>query len=95
MQQPFFSRIAAAAKRAGFFYPAALFLLLAAALGLRYRSIGSFIGEDGILVEPFHLIPLSFLSACTGGLFLLIGTFRLLRTRARERRESSSETHKR
>ncbi len=93
MKQSFFKRVTPAAKRARFFYPAALFLLLAAALGLRYRSIGSFIGEDGILVEPFHLIPLSFLSACTGALFLLIGAFRLLRTRAGEK--SSSETHKR
>lgn len=39
-----------------------LSLLACIGCGFAYQSIGSYVAADGMLVEPFALIPLSFLS---------------------------------
>ena len=43
------------------FWLSALFLVFSAACSISYNLIGSYVDEDGILVESFGFIPLSFL----------------------------------
>jgi len=52
-----------------------LFILVSFIGWLSYSLIGSEINEDGILIEPFFLIPISWLFLFAGviwGLFVLI-----------------------
>ncbi|WP_365970842.1 DUF3955 domain-containing protein [Halodesulfovibrio sp.] len=38
-----------------------IFLALSVFLFVRYHMVGSYIDENGFLIEPFYLIPLSWL----------------------------------
>jgi hypothetical protein len=48
------------------YWIAVLFWLLALVCFLAYRLIGSSIDEDGVLVEPFFLVPLFWLCIVLG-----------------------------
>ncbi len=37
------------------------FLFLSMLSGLKYQLVGSYINSDGMLIEPFYLIPLTYL----------------------------------
>lgn len=56
--------------------------LLVAAIGLAcllaFRLIGSSVGPDGFIQEPFGLLPIGYLLLVVGGVAAVIGFIRLL-----------------
>ena len=46
---------------------------LGLALWAGYAAPGSYVDEDGILREPFHLLALGWLFVLTGGVALMVG----------------------
>lgn len=55
----------------------ALMLALAATCVFTYWRIGSHLDADGVLCEPFALIPLAWLSGLAGAALVAIGVTRL------------------
>lgn len=55
---------------------ALLFLIASLVCGISYNVIGSHIDENGLLVEPFFLIPLTWLFFFTSMLSFIIGFIR-------------------
>ena len=51
---------------------AGIFFLLAIIMGLSYGAIGQEIAADGTLVEPFALIPLTYLATLIGAVLLVL-----------------------
>ena len=54
---------------------AGVFFILAIITGVSYAAIGQEIAADGTLVEPFALIPLTYLATLIGVVLLAIGGF--------------------
>jgi hypothetical protein len=62
---------------------AGAFLLLAVVTGFSYIAIGQEIAADGTLVEPFALIPLTYLATLIGAVLLAVSGLLVLGTRRR------------
>ena len=71
----------AKAKRLAF--AAGIFFLLAITMGLSYGAIGQEIAADGTLVEPFTLIPLTYLATLIGAVLLALSGVLALGVRRR------------
>lgn len=63
-----------------------LLIALAAALIMAYEVIGSHVGADGLLHEPFVLIPLAWLSGLAGTALVAIAVWRSRRGGADRRK---------
>ena len=62
---------------------AGAFLLLAVVTGFSYIAIGQEIAADGTLVEPFALIPLTYLATLIGAVLLAMSGLLVLGARRR------------
>ena len=63
-----------------------MLLALSGALVVTYLAIGSDVDADGMLHEPFVLVPRAGISGTAGAVLIAIGVWRSLRNHSREGR---------
>lgn len=69
---------------------AGFFFILATSMGFAYGAIGQEIATDGTLVEPFALIPLTYLATLIGVVLLVLSGFLALGAHRRPATASAS-----